>query len=128
MVSKAYCIIIGDYFSPAKVEKITGLRFNSKNERGDISKTGRYKNKALPYGSAVLESDPNDDYVIQSHNILDLLLIHIDRIRDGGATDIIFHISYMYEMQCNMEFDVDFIMKLEKLRIPLNVSCYEAER
>lgn len=117
--------ISGDKFSPAEAERRTGLHLTNKVEPGDIRSRGQHKGQPYPYGYANLVTADEIPHDNKLSNLLDVLLTHIDTLREVGAADIIVYGGYFYEDQCNLTFWPDAMEKLGRLGIPFWVSCYE---
>lgn len=105
------------------------MLFRNKNEPGDFSTIGRYRNKALPNGRATLDPIFNtsllEDKKSPEEWLVDILSQHIETFRSCGATDFILHLDIAWKDQCNLQFDSPFLQKLGKLNIPLTLSCDE---
>lgn len=117
----------GENFSPAKAEQMTGIAFNNKKEVGELGNSGKYKNKPLPYGSSSLIAPGN---IFDRERILWLthtLNDKMDLIRNCGAEDIHFMISYFHTGQCNCELSQKEIKEISKLNIPFCFSTYEVD-
>ncbi len=120
-------IFQGENFSPKTAEKITGIKLQSANEIGDISKKGKYKNRALPYGSGIFEAPEEivfQDRVLWLTTALDGKL---EKFKSCGAENIYFDIGYFYTNQCNLFLSKTEISAIAKLGIDFHFSCYEAD-
>jgi hypothetical protein len=115
------CILVGKDFSPSSFEDATGYRFVDKNEKGEIAKTGRYKNCPIPYGSATIRDEQNQE------NVLGFLEKSKNKLLNMGVESINLQLNVAYETQCNFELNADLLMCIAKLSIPLSVSCYESD-
>ena len=122
---KAECSIYGENFSPAAVEKATGLKFAVKNEPNEMGSVGRYANKPIPYGASTLESDVKIEQGSTLDALLDLLEQHASTFRKYGAEDIVLHCDVFHDGQCNFEFSPKQVARIAKAGVALTVSCYE---
>jgi hypothetical protein len=126
---KSSCILQGNNFSPSLAESKTGLSFFKKNEVGEIGDYGRYKNKAMPYGSAEIcktEKESSQDNGTIDY-VIDILTRYIDVFRLCHAENIVLHMDVEYDSQCNFELSSDLLAQIANLKIPLTVSCYSTE-
>ncbi len=114
---RAYCLLQGMNFSPALAESRTGLSLENKNEVGETGRSGRYKDRPVPYGSAELTASDTD-------RIIGILEKHIGTFRSCHAETVILHFDVSYDTQCNLEFGPELIKKISDLQIPLTISCY----
>lgn len=121
IVISQYCILKGDNFSPKKTSDILNISFDEMNEKGELGIIGRYKGKAIPYGSCVIRTE-NEEY-----KILNILEKHIYDFKKYGVEEIMLHWDVAYQQQCNFEIGVDYINRLSKLSIPLSVSCFDSD-
>ena len=124
------CILSGDNFSPALFVRSSGLKLTNINEKGDIGKIGRFKNKKIPFGSA--EIDISDIYIqnkLKNIDQFDLILVvlsdNLPKINAAGVTDIYLDINLEYEDQCNWELKREQIKKLAEIDINLSISCFK---
>lgn len=126
---RASCLLSGKTFSPRIAEERTGLRFTKKNELGEIGTIGRYREKPIPYGHAILEapfdSRTKPGVVMPEEWIVDTISSHIEELRSCGATSIDLDLNVTWQDQCNLAFDAVFLQKLGKLNIDFLLSCYE---
>jgi hypothetical protein len=116
--------IYGESYSPALVEKDTIIKFSYKNEKGDIGKRGKYKEKPLPYGSSSIK--PPSNLIDENEKLLwliDILKKHKEKILKCGATDMTFHIAINYQFQCNFDFKPIFLKEIGELNIPFTITC-----
>jgi len=118
----------GENFSPANAEKRTGLSFMEKNEVGEIGKSGRFKNKPMPYGSATLMpplqiTSDNADYGIEW--LTDTIAKLYADFEATGVTSITLSAKVFHDGQCNLEFSSQLLKKLGSARIQLTISCVE---
>ncbi|MCB9061886.1 MAG: hypothetical protein H6622_10220 [Halobacteriovoraceae bacterium] len=123
--------IYGDSFSPSKIKESEDLKFDNKNEVGDIGKRGRYKGKPIPYGGASLYiekkfpvKEKDGDELIPS-SFLDLIENNMDSFKNAGGTDIELRLSIFWKDQCNFDFSPDLIKRIGNLNIPFLISCYD---
>jgi hypothetical protein len=127
---KIHCIlhVWGDWFSPTKTEKRTGLRFTAKRERGQISDLGVYRGRPLPYGDASLDYgevvDCSDPVFLEW---LSQIKHAIPEFRDAGAEKIELDFLVAYKYQCNLDAESDFFIALGQLGIPVTMSCWVDE-
>lgn len=123
------CWLWGEAFSPSAVEKRTGIVFDTKNERDEIGRSGRYRNQPTPYGSATIkfEDDLSSCDPLSSQS-LNVLAENIPVFRDAGATTIVIHCDVAYRHQCNLEMSPGFLAAIASLGVPFTLSCYQDER
>lgn len=119
------CILIGDNFSPKKLEKNTDLNLFNKNEKNDIATKGRFKGNKTPYGSAEIEIIIINDFQSDLHNLLDLLGENINSIQKSDCDDIYITLNVEYEDQCNLEFENELLKKIVNLNVSFSVSCFK---
>lgn len=115
----------GETFSPKMAEEITGFNFEDKNEAGDVATRGRYKGKALPYGSARLIPPKH----IQIHDkilwLAKALNGKIDLLQAMGADEPYIYIGYFYKNQCNLSLSKEELVAIAQLNIEFCFSCYD---
>ncbi len=121
-----YANLVGEKFSPSKIEQLLSLSFSTKNEPGEIGKTGRYKDKETPYGSICL--DPEKDLGINDSSLfLEKLTYFLKKnhktLLDNGCEDIDINITLLYKDQCNYYFAPELLTELASLELGLSVSC-----
>lgn len=120
------CINIqGNKFSPAKAQEMTGLIFSKTNEPGDIGKTGKYKNKPLPYGFAVVEPSVKIDDHKKIKWLADTIKDKVKILKSCGAEDLYFYIGYFYENQCNLALSNEELKSLAETGLDYWFSCYD---
>ena len=114
----------GESFSPSAAEKRTGIVFDVKNEPGEIARTGRYRNRPSPYGSAIIKfEDDRSSCDPLSAQSLNILIKNIQTFREAGATTIVLHCDVAYLDQCNLEMSPGFLAAIARLEIPFTISC-----
>lgn len=119
------CDLFGASFSPADAESKTGLVFSDPVEPGARGRSGRYKGKPTPYGSARLDTSDDAPWSTKLHGLLELLETHIAALRECGAEDIRLTHAYFHDGQCNHEFSPEEMRRIARLEISLCISCYE---
>jgi hypothetical protein len=122
-----YCLLQGDTFSPALAEERTGLLLVDPNEPGQVAPSGRYEDKPLPYGSAMLVL--LDDDLQPGASALESLRSlkqKLPDLRALGATDITLYLVAAYEGACHFELSPEELVALSGLGVPLAVSCHPA--
>ncbi|MDQ8205794.1 hypothetical protein [Pelagicoccus sp. SDUM812003] len=104
--------ISGDEFAPSKLN----IPFTESNDPGDIAKTGRFKGKPRPYGSAWYVTpehlNPSESFA----HLLEVFESRLDDLRLVGATDWHISVNREYYAQCNESFsreDLEMILRLE---------------
>jgi hypothetical protein len=117
-------MMYGENFSPNQAQEATGVELCRCNENGDIGRTGKFKEKPLPYGSAEL-IDENFSMIAPYSFIFDFIERHLVKVRQAGATDIHLHILVAYSDQCNLEFEPKLLQKISRSGLPLTMSVYE---
>lgn len=118
---KVICTLIGEKFDPSR---LTSLAFESVERTGEIGRYGRYKDKIIPFSSGVI-SLPDKLNVDELSYILDLLVKHLDLIRNSGVSSINLMVNIAHDGQCNWELTPEQIQMLSVLGIGISVSCYE---
>jgi hypothetical protein len=122
----AFLLVTGEHFTPRVAEQ-KGVIFSEKNEHGDIGRTGKFKNKPIPYGSGKIEIDisttennflPEDLGRLGKPGLIELL-------HNCGAEDVALYVNIGYTECCNFELTPTLLMNLAKIGIPVGVSCYE---
>ena len=101
-----------------------GLEFEKSNEPGDLALKGPRKGKPLPYGSAVLARYDEALFNEKWKWMMERLHMHIHELRRLGADDIVLHLTYWYEGQCNLSFEPEELKALSELNIPFTITCY----
>jgi len=117
--------IYGEQFYPKVIEDFFNIKFGSSITPGEVGKKGRYKGKAIPYGSASFSSNP--DVSNQILWILNFIKDKIKIIRLNGGDSIKLKVVYSYKGQCNCELGVEEISLLADFKIPFLFSVYEDE-
>jgi hypothetical protein len=125
---EGYVHFYGELFSPSEAEKISGVTFDEKKERGDIGIRGKYKGVPIPYGSAYINfehpgGDP--DLLPVDMPLLNILERFIPPFRAIGAEDISLWVNVFYTSQCNLELSPELLQKLAGLGIPLCISTMD---
>lgn len=123
---EGYCRIVGDKFSPELAEKKTGIRFDRKNEVGEIGTIGRYKGSPIPFGYAEIdfvEKGSSADLISPDAPILDMLEEYQSCFLAAGATEIDLNIDVFYKDQCNLEQSHKLLKRLAILGVDLSISC-----
>jgi hypothetical protein len=115
----------GEGFSPKSAERLTGLFFSKRNERGDLGTSGRASGQPLAYGSGELAvamdlTAPDPLFFAAVENLVPACL-------SSGATDMLLHIDVEYTDQCNMEMSPAFVVALSRLGIPVTMTCFQHE-
>ena len=86
------CSLMGDKFSPKKLERISNLQLIDKEEEGSIGKMGIYKDKPIPQGSASLKCSYSEKERAAGKNelisVLNLLQDNYEQIRESGVDSI----------------------------------------
>ena len=119
----ANLVAAGDRFSPEAFEKEFGIAFTRKNEPGSIASTGRYRGRAMPYGSGTLVDDWTG---CDERSLLGSLVLRADVVaacRRLGADSLTIHLDVEYDEQCNFDFSEEVIGAIHSLGVPLTVSC-----
>ena len=115
----------GETFSPKLAEEITGFDFEDKNEVGDIGTRGRYKGKAIPYGSAQITPPKHiemHDRILWLAKALDG---KVDQFQAMGSDEPYIYIGYFYKNQCNLSLSKEELAAIAKLNIEFCFSCYD---
>ena len=118
-------LLQGKEFSPLEAEKRTGLTLKKKSECGDIGKKGKYKNKPLPYGSALLETPSNIPTDDKFSWLIEALKVNLETLYKCGADESKIYAGYFYKNQCNFMFTKQELKEIAALNIDLWVSCYD---
>lgn len=122
---QASCLIYGESFSPRKFENETGLKLSQANEKGDIGKVGKSRNKPIPYGSGILEFPEDAEFALSSDSrLLRALTRFMEEAKVAGAEDIDIYLNIEYTDQCNFTLDPEFLKIVSQLSIPISISCY----
>ena len=125
---EGYCRLWGDNFSPLAIEEKTGIKFDRKNEPGEIGKIGRYKGTSIPFGNAEIdfsETGTSTDLLSPDAPILDTIEKHRSSFLAAGATEIILIINVFYKEQCNLEQSHQLLKRLAGLEVDLSISCQQ---
>jgi hypothetical protein len=112
---------MGDRFRPSGLKSIEGIQLRLINEPGEIGKTGKYKNRPLPYGSCCVCTP---EAIPMPHKIewmADFIKANKKSFSLAGATDIEFWI-YWYGVQGSMEFTPVELGKIAELNIKLCIN------
>ena len=118
-------LLRGEKFSPREAESITGLELRDKLEFGDIAPRGRYRGKAVPYGTAQLEVPDEIPYDDRFMWLVNTLALHLDKLYKCGAEETRIYAGYFYKDQCNFGFSKEELAELAKLDIDFAISCYD---
>ncbi|TAL69808.1 MAG: hypothetical protein EPN82_04080 [Bacteroidetes bacterium] len=125
--AKVSCNLIGEKFSPGKLEKKIKYIFNDKIEVGDIGLKGRYKDKPIPYGSVEIYPPEELRYeheIAQLDWIIEFLEKNKVQISKSNIDDIKIMVSIFYETQCDMSFDSELLKRIGDLKLDLNICCF----
>ncbi|PTL84954.1 hypothetical protein [Vitiosangium sp. GDMCC 1.1324] len=122
-----YLLLQGDSFSPSLAEARTGLVLVDKNEPGEVAPSGRYEDKPLPYGSAMLVLLDDDlEPGASSLEPLRALRARLPELRALGATVASLYLVVAYERQCDFALSPEELTEIAALGVPLAVSCHPA--
>jgi hypothetical protein len=113
------CVIVGVDFSPNTIRHllIDSVMVNFVYERGDLGKTGRYKNLPYPHGVINLQGDLT--------NILDIVF-KIKANNEIYIDDVFIDLNVEYSGSCNFELPIKIINMLSELNLTIGISCFEA--
>lgn len=120
---KEYTLTIsGERFSPKNMEMKCGIKFDKKNEKGEIGKIGRYKNEVIPFGYG--RKDTNEEKL---GVVIDSIEEYIKNKELSGIEDINILLNIEWSSQCNFEINNKIIEKIIKLNVPLSITCFEKD-
>lgn len=129
---EGYVHLYGEHFAPSEAEKISGVTFDEKKERGDIGVIGKYKGIPIPYGSASINfvhPGGEADLLPVDMPLLNILECFIPSFRTTGAEEITLVVNVFYTVQCNLELSPELLQRLAGLGIPLCISTvYEGSK
>ncbi len=120
----------GERFSPSKAERLSGVRFTDKHERGDMQVRGSHRGKPWDFGGASLDfsdrrywSDPD------LTEWLDLAEPMVEACRKAGAEaeDMYMSLLLRYRGDCGMEFTPECLARLAGLGITVTLDCWVDE-
>ena len=115
----------GEFFSPSRAERETGLTLYKKKEVGDIGVSGKYKGIPIPYGSGNLEPPAtlkDNEKILWLANTLETTL---SKFIACGADEPHLYVGYFYKDQCNLTLSKKELAAIAKLGIDFCFSCYE---
>ncbi len=125
-----FCDLYGENFSPKKLQENTNLCLSDTVEVGQIGTYGRYKNQAIPYGSANL-GHPHD-FDDSENDVLDFLLAQLyqyrNELKECAVEEMQLWIIYPLEGQKNWSFSVSQIKIMSELNIDVNFTALEREQ
>ena len=122
--SRYFFSIQSENFNPYSAEKIYNLKFESKNLKGEIGETGRYRGKEYPFGYGGIKISEDENMTNTLNNIIEL--VNELKKNTNEELDLDFSLTIKYENQCNLEIDSIFSRFVSELNIPLGITCYEA--
>lgn len=128
MRTHAYIDFMGEMFSPAEAERLTGLLLVDKHEPGHIARYGKNRGKPVPYGTAVLSAPEDVSRSEKLDWVLDAALPHAATFRQLGADRSQIWIVEHFDSQINMAYSPAELEKLSRLGLTLCVSGYEVEQ
>lgn len=116
---KMYVHLDGENFDPYKLQQELNITLYNKRKKGDIGVTGRFKDIPFDCGSADFNFSNLFDFEIDS------LLDCVEKISTEKyqIENIILHIDYYYDYQCNLEFNQEILSRFAKLNINLSISA-----
>lgn len=124
--SRYFFSIQSENFNPYNAEKKYNLEFESKNLKGEIGETGRYRGKEEPFGYGGIKIIEEDNMNNTLNNIIEL----VNEFKKNTNEELYlnFSLTIEYENQCNLEIDPVFTRFASQLNIPLGITCYEADK
>lgn len=125
-----YLMLLGENFSPSQLERFFEIRFDRKNEKGEIASKGRYIGRAVPHGSAEyhFSVEPKNRDMFSLDDKLVMILDQIDLLKNEyGISEISVYWNVAYRGQCNLEISVGLMNRMARYGIPMLVTCYKDE-
>lgn len=116
-VYETYCRCFGERFSPRKLMEDSGAIFESVIEPGDYDAR---RDSYYSYGCA--SSKTFADF----RDVIDFLRCWSEKLLDAGAQDLIVHVDYFYEAQCNVEIPIELLRAIVENNAEFTFSCYES--
>ena len=128
--TNVYVSFYGEDFNPIILEKALRISLDEKLKKGDIGTIGRYKEKPIEFGSAVLytpqlyNNSSSNSKILWFLNKIEKIYNQIDSFH---LEKINLHIEDAYENQFNFELDSSILARISKLKINLCVSAYQKQ-
>jgi hypothetical protein len=123
---------MGKDFSPKRLEKMSGLKFIDKKEKGDVGRTGIYRGKLIPQGSASLACSFSEKERAAGKRELDTILqppkVNYEHIKACGVEDIdlALIIGYTGDGTC-WYLEHKELKKIVELGIGISIDWYHIE-
>lgn len=115
------CILLGEDFSPNRIEKLIDVKFNKKSEKGEIQKKGKFFNKPIPYGFAdIVLEDTNYEELL--NKVIKFLSSHFNILKSNGVKDILLTLTIIDNGEINMEFKNDVLSLMVKMDVSFSIS------
>jgi len=116
----------GEDFSPKLLRSIENIEFRGQHELGEIMTRGRYKGRAVPYGSCQLLVPKYVDITDSIFWMAEFIFLHKEKFEKAGATDIALWIFWK-GIQGNMAFTAKEIKMIAKTNVPLCIDYLQIE-
>jgi len=124
----ARCLLTGTNFSPAKLSKISSLKFDSPSEKGEINKQIK---ATLDYGSAIINRSSHIGLKgkdIKLDKLLKVLVKNKSNLKASGVEDISVTLVLGYEGDmAAWHIEYEDLKKLLELGIGLSIDYYKVD-
>jgi len=123
---ESFCIIQGERFSPNEFNSKAPVFLENGNEPGDLGSSGRYRAKAIPFGSGRLNTPAELESGVNApvNWIAEALEQTSNLLQDLGADKITVFVNVAYNEQCSLEFDPALMHKLAAVGAHVAINCY----
>lgn len=121
-------MLSGENFDPNEVERLTGLDFKSKNNKGD--RISQSSDRLYSVGIAILSAGKDFSYwpLSADDELLDAIETHYDLLREQGVEDFIMRYSVGWdEGQHGLEFSPHELQRLTRVGATLTIDCIELD-
>ena len=118
----------GATFSPRAAVQLTGVPLSSSREPGELVHSGRYAGRPSPYGSAEIRAPGTAKFLDgQEDEFFARVSILARAAKTLGADDVVLHLDIEHDGQCNIEFKPAFVAAVQRLGVPLTMTCYQGD-
>ena len=117
----------GARFSPQVIEARIGFKWTVAHEPGAMGGMGRYLGRPIPFGSAELISSYDSEMLAVPDQEFFRKAEAIIRVgKEMGIEECILRMDVEFQGQCNLELGPHFVSEVQRLGVPLALTCYES--